>query len=127
MADNIRDAVAEQLEELRKVFGPPANTYKDEYDLTPGPSDEDLFTAHELRGCGGDCPECQRERAERRDDEAEGDDLDPFPVLETPAPESTDDEAEGSGEQTGSDQAIMDSIGLVDESPKEAQHRDHEE
>lgn len=25
-------------------------------------------TAHELRACGGDCPDCQRERAEQREE-----------------------------------------------------------
>lgn len=30
-------------------------------------------TAHELRACGGDCPECQRERSERREISAAAD------------------------------------------------------
>lgn len=30
--------------------------------------EENLEIAHELRACGGDCPRCQRERAEQRDE-----------------------------------------------------------
>jgi len=33
--------------------------------------DEELDTAHELRACGGDCPRCQQERAEQRDEQFE--------------------------------------------------------
>jgi hypothetical protein len=29
---------------------------------------ENLEIAHELRACGGDCPHCQQERLERRDE-----------------------------------------------------------
>lgn len=35
--------------------------------------EENLDIAHELGACGGDCPRCQQERAERREErEADG-------------------------------------------------------
>jgi hypothetical protein len=45
---------------------------------------DEIETAHELRACGGDCPECQRERAEIRD--ALDDEL-----YDEPEPETYDD------------------------------------
>lgn len=34
---------------------------------------DDDSTAHELGACGGDCPDCQRERAERRESQRDYD------------------------------------------------------
>jgi hypothetical protein len=39
--------------------------------------DENLEIAHELRACGGDCPRCQQERAEQRDESEYRSGLDP--------------------------------------------------
>lgn len=38
--------------------------------------EENLAIAHELGACGGDCPDCQRERLEQRDAEYPGEELD---------------------------------------------------
>jgi hypothetical protein len=32
-------------------------------------AEENLEITHELRACGGDCPRCQQERMEQRDEE----------------------------------------------------------